>query len=168
MATHAERIAKLAYDLKPNHRKFADLVLAEVSLTDAYLEVYDTDPVNPLTRRSATESASRLLGKPKVRAYIEAVNEAAIDEVIINRAEVIAALADVIASGVTQGPGAGARVSACKIMLDLLAGGEKHTVTLQGPGGGPIETVTRKGMSESTANEIKRMVLGIVDKPDDS
>lgn len=169
MASRDERIAELAADMKPAHRRFADLILQEWSQTDAYLEVFDTDPTQPLQRHSATRNASRLLGHPKVRAYIEAINGAAIDEVIINRAEIIAALADVALSGVTQGPGAGARVSAAKILLDNMQGGEKKTVTLQGPNGKPIETVTHKGVTPELMDEIYRRMLGIeVDKPAES
>lgn len=167
MAASAERIAELAADMKVSHRRFADLILQEWTATDAYVEVYDTDPAHPLNRRDATTSGYRLMGHPKVRAYIEAINEAAIDEAIINRAEIIAALADVALSGVTQGPGAGARVSAAKILLDNMQGGEKRTVTVQGPNGGPVETVQHKGVSPELMDEIYRRMLG-VDKPDES
>lgn len=162
MAATEERIAALRLDLNPRQRAFAELILKEYTATEAYKEVYDTDPQHPITHRTCCECGSRLLGHPKVRAYVEAVSSAAIDEIIMNRAEVLAGLRDVAMSGIKQGPGAGARVQALKILLDVLSGGEKRTIVHTGPDGKPIQSeVTQKGgLSDDTVDALKRVLFG--------
>lgn len=161
-----ERIAVLRNALKPRQRDFADLILQEIGPTEAYRTVYDTDPENPLKATSCRECGSRLLGHPKVRAYVEAVTAQAIDEIIINRAEVIAGLRDVAMSGIIQGPGAGARVTALSKLLDILTpGGSKQTVVHTGPDGKPIQTETthRGGLSPDFAADVAKRLFGLPD-----
>lgn len=161
-----ERIASLRLDItNERQRQFADAICEGLCRGEAYKRAYDTDPDHPILWRTCLENGSKLMGHPKVRAYIQAVMGQAVEECIINAAEVVAGLRDVATSGVVQGPGAGARVSALKILWDILQGGERKTVTLQGPDGKPIQTdnVHRGGLPDSIAHDLAKRLFGLPD-----
>ena len=132
------RCVSLARALNHSQRQFIFRVLRGEAYGEAYHQVYGND-----NWQSCRQLASRLMALPKVKAFAEAITRTAVESLIINREEILANLRDVAVSGVTQGPGAGARVSACKVLLDAMEGGEKHTVTLQGPGGKPVQQDVR-------------------------
>jgi len=164
MADEAKSITALAMELKPKHLAFANAVMqGEKSYTDCYLETCVDPDSEPPKRPTAGAAASRLLGNPKVRAYIEAVTGAAIDAVIVTRAELLAQLRDVAFSGVTQGPGAGARVTASVKLLEII--GEATPIVRHehsGPDGKPMQTVTHhRGLSSEQIEALKIKLLGL-------
>lgn len=71
------------------HEEFAQLMASgRYSQTQAYLEVYDTDPAKKLGVAAAMVSASRLIRNPKVAARIQALRIGAEDEAAIILAEI--------------------------------------------------------------------------------
>jgi hypothetical protein len=158
-----KQIAKLATRLKPSHKAFADLVLlGTLSYTDAYLQIWPPEPGQELSRKDAGSAASRILGNQHVKAYVEAITEASVDALIVTRAELLSALRDVALSGVTQGPGAGARVQAAKTLIDLVDGTAPIKLELTGKDGKPSQQEHRHGgLSPAQAEAIKVNILGL-------
>lgn len=161
MAAETKSIGELAADLGVRRLAFADAVLNGMSYKDAYRQAYD-DNTGGLNDATCRANGSRLMGHPKVRAYIEAVYGESVDRLIVTRAELLASLRDVAIDGPMQGPGAGARVSAAKILLDQLGEGVPVKVQHSGPQGKPIQHEHKhSGLTDEQLESIRRNVLGL-------
>jgi len=69
--------------MKPKQKEFADEYIKTGNATQSYLKVYDTT-----NEQSAAASANKLLRVPKVKAYIESVNEKMHNERIADMNEI--------------------------------------------------------------------------------